>query len=1013
MSLHKYLILFLTLIVSLLAGPGAALSSAPEPKRVLVLNSFSPGYSWTDKMLQGISETFGNSGLTIDSSVRFMDMKRIKRSDEYFKKLHMMLEEGYRNIHFDAVLACDNDALDFIRIYRDRLFPGVPVVFSSINDFDRNMLDGRNDITGTSENTDYLGTINIALTIRPETKNIVVVTDDTTTGQAHRSAIEKLRDLLPKKPGIQFISLGDMTLDELGTTLSRLKEDSIVLLVQHFVDKNGVSHPLSESTPLITSRSAVPVFVLTDSRMGFGALGGHVVSGYHHGAVAAGMVVDLLKGKNISSIPVLLDSPNKYIFDYRVMERFRISEKSLPPERIIINKPDTVPDVYKKYLVLITIATVILASIILWMWRVIKSRKTAEEALRNREEILTLFMKNSPVYVYIKEVTPIGSRVLQASDNFEEMVGIAGSDMMGKLMAELFPAEFAAKIDADDRAVIARGEVLKIDEDLNGRNYTTIKFPLVQGERSLLAGYTIDITERKLAEAALTESESRFRTLMENIPSVAAQGYALDGTVLFWNRASELLYGYSSEEALGANLLDLIIPEEMREGVTGAIQQMIESGEVIPAGELLLKRKDGSRVPVFSSHALLNPSGRPPELFCLDIDLTERKCAEEQRIKLEQQLLHTQKLESLGVLAGGIAHDFNNILMAIMGNADLALMRINKESPAVENLHRIEQASARATDLAKQMLAYSGKGKFVLENIDLNILLEEMLHMLGVSISKKAVLRLNPHQHLPTIEADPTQMRQIIMNLVINASEAIGDKSGVIAITTGCMDCDQSYLKGVWLDENISAGLYVYLEIADTGCGMDKETLGRLFDPFFTTKFTGRGLGMAAVLGIVRGHKGAIKVYSEPTRGTTFKILLPASSRPAEIFNGAGPHNDWKGEGRVLLVDDEETVRGIGAEMLRELGFTVITADDGREGVKQFKQNPDISFIILDLTMPHMDGEQCFRELRQIRPDVKVIMSSGYNEQEVTQKFVGKGLAGFIQKPYKLSTLEDAVRKMG
>ncbi len=639
-------------------------------------------------------------------------------------------------------------------------------------------------------------------------------------------------------------------------------------------------------------------------------------------------------------------------------------------------------------------------------------RKQAEEALRNRDEIFSQFMNYSPVYVYIKEVTPAGSRVLQASNNFKEMVGIAGSDMMGKMMAELFPAEFAEKTDADDRAVVAKGDVLKIDEDLNGRHYTTIKFPLVQGERKLIAGYSIDITERKQSEAALMESEQRFRTLMEDIPSVAAQGYALEGTVLFWNRASELLYGYTAEEALGANLLDLIIPEEMKKGITDSMQLMIESGEPIPAGELLLKRKDGSRVPVFSSHALLNPLDGQPELFCLDIDLTERKIAEESRLKLEQQLLHAQKLESLGVLAGGIAHDFNNLLMSIMGNADLALIRINKESPAVDNLRRIEQASARAADLAKQMLAYSGKGKFVVENIDLNILLEEMLHMLEVSISKKAVLRLNPHTPLPTVEADATQMRQIIMNLVINASEAIGDKSGVIAITTGCMDCDRNYLKGVWLDEHISAGFYVYLEIADTGCGMDKETLAKLFDPFFTTKFTGRGLGMAAVLGIVRGHKGAIKVYSELKRGTTFKILLPASSRPAEIFNGDSHDNDWKGEGTVLLVDDEETVRGIGAEMLRELGYTVITAVDGREGVEQFKQNPDISLIILDLTMPHMDGEQCFRELRQIKPDIKVIMSSGYNEQEVTQKFVGKGLAGFIQKPYKLSILREAIQKI-
>jgi CheY-like chemotaxis protein len=376
---------------------------------------------------------------------------------------------------------------------------------------------------------------------------------------------------------------------------------------------------------------------------------------------------------------------------------------------------------------------------------------------------------------------------------------------------------------------------------------------------------------------------------------------------------------------------------------------------------------------------------------------------------MQDELVKTQKLESLGVLAGGIAHDFNNILMAIIGNADLAMMRINKESPVIDNLRKIEQAAAKAADLAKQMLAYSGKGKFVVEQIDLNLLLEEMLHMLEVSISKKALLRLNLAPNLPAVEVDATQLRQVVMNLVINASEAIGDKSGVIAITTGCMDCDKSYLKDVWLIENIREGLYVYLEVTDSGYGMTKDTMEKIFEPFFTTKFTGRGLGMAAVMGIIRGHKGAIKVYSETGKGSSFKILLPASGKPAELFNHESSIDDWKGSGTVLLVDDEETVRGLGREMLQELGFEAITADDGREALELFKNNPAINLVILDLTMPHMDGEQCFRELRQIRPDIKVIMSSGYNEQEVTQKFVGKGLAGFIQKPYKLSVLKAAI----
>ena len=521
-----------------------------------------------------------------------------------------------------------------------------------------------------------------------------------------------------------------------------------------------------------------------------------------------------------------------------------------------------------------------------------------------------------------------------------------------------------------------------------------------------------DISERKQADIELRLREDRLRR-SQQITHTGTWELNVETGSLYWSDEIYRIFEIEQTES-GVDypaFLATIHPGD-RDMVNDAYQKSLENKSIYSIDHRLLFSDNRVKWVHEECETTFDENGKPLISLGTVQDITLRKRVEKERLDLEQQMQQVQKLESLGVLAGGIAHDFNNILMAIIGNADLALMRINKESPIVENLHRIEQAAARASDLAKQMLAYSGKGRFVVENLNLNILLDEMLHMLEVSISKKAVLRLNPHQSLPLIEADATQMRQVIMNLVINASEAIGEKSGVIAITTGCMDCDQSYLKNVWLDENLSTGLYVYMEIADTGCGMDKETLAKLFDPFFTTKFTGRGLGMSAVLGIVRGHKGAIKVYSELNKGTSFKILLPASSRPAELFNGQSCQDDWKGSGTVLLVDDEETVRGIGKEMLHELGFNAITANDGREAVEIFKNTPSIDFVILDLTMPHMDGEQCFRELKQMRSSVKVIMSSGYNQQEVTQKFVGKGLAGFIQKPYKLSVLKEAIQAL-
>ncbi len=522
---------------------------------------------------------------------------------------------------------------------------------------------------------------------------------------------------------------------------------------------------------------------------------------------------------------------------------------------------------------------------------------------------------------------------------------------------------------------------------------------------------TSEIRERERAEEALRAGKEFYRTLVDNLPL----GVALidcNHRIVMANRTQSVWFGRAPESLIGQPCY-----EQFEQGehtcphCPGSIS--MQTGGVSQVNTEAVS-EDGSRLAVrVRTVPLFDGNGTATGFIEVVEDITERKQAEAERHKLETQMQHAQKLESLGVLAGGIAHDFNNILMSILGHAELAMMRLNPASPARDNLLSIEQAAQRAADLSRQMLAYSGKGRFLVEVIDLGDLVAEMTHMLEVSISKKALLRFNRAPDLPAVEVDATQIRQVLMNLVINASEAIGDKSGVIAITTGAMRCDRGYLDDIWLNEQLSDGLYVYVEVADTGCGMDRDTLARIFDPFFTTKFTGRGLGMAAVLGIVRGHKGAIKIYSEPGKGTTFKILLPAISGHAARLSGmTAEEAPWRGSGTILLVDDEETIRALGQEMLEGLGFTVLSARDGREALEIFKERrEEIRAVLLDLTMPRMDGEETFRELRRIRDDVRVIMSSGYNEFEVSQRFIGKGLTGFIQKPYKLSDLGKVLRQ--
>jgi CheY-like chemotaxis protein len=403
---------------------------------------------------------------------------------------------------------------------------------------------------------------------------------------------------------------------------------------------------------------------------------------------------------------------------------------------------------------------------------------------------------------------------------------------------------------------------------------------------------------------------------------------------------------------------------------------------------------------------------KPVKMIGTIQDITELKGAQEEKRNLERQVQQAQKLESLGVLAGGIAHDFNNILMAVLGHAELALDGISPMSPGRGNLTEITIAARRAADLCRQMLAYAGKSSFELERVALRDLIEEMAHLLKTTISKKAILNLNLEKGLPPIQADPSQIRQIVMNLIINASEAIGDRSGVITVSVGATRCDEEYLQKTELREDLAPGLYVHIEVADTGSGMDAKTRSRIFEPFFSTKFTGRGLGLAAVLGIVRAHKGALKVYSEPGKGTTFKILFPAladgedAAQPLDV----SPLADWRGTGTVLLVDDEETLIALGARMLEHLGLRVLTAADGLQAVDLYRERgKEIDLVLMDLTMPHMDGAQAFGELRRLNPDVPVVLASGYSHEDVRSRFAGKSLDGVLQKPYTLSKLREAL----
>lgn len=528
----------------------------------------------------------------------------------------------------------------------------------------------------------------------------------------------------------------------------------------------------------------------------------------------------------------------------------------------------------------------------------------------------------------------------------------------------------------------------------------------------LYQGTQLELGERKRAEEQLRRTETFLTTVVDNLPYMIFVKDAQDLRFVRLNRAGENMLGTTTGALLGKNDYDLF-PSDEAVFFEKKDRETLASGKLLDIPEEPIETPTGKRYLRTKKIPVIDGDGQPKYLLGISEDITERKLEQERQKAFERKLQETQKLESLGVLAGGIAHDFNNLLVSILGNVGLVLVDLEPDSPVREPVEQIKVASQRAADLTRQMLAYSGKGRFVMQRINLNSVITEITQLLHVSISKNAQLKFNLMQNLPPIEGDVTQVRQVLMNLIVNASDAIGDRQGTISLTTGTVNADREYLSGSFMAPDLPEGQYAFVEVADDGVGMDKETQEKIFDPFFTTKFTGRGLGLAAVLGIVRGHGGAIKVYSEPGRGSVFRVLFPIKDSAHEAEKAPTDTLKSKGNGTVLVIDDEEVVRNVTKRMLARLGYTPLLADDGPAGVDIYqKQQSEIVCVLLDMTMPRMSGEETLGHLKRINPNVRVLLMSGYSEQEAGNRFNGKGVSAFMQKPYTPQDLQEKLNEV-
>jgi signal transduction histidine kinase len=582
--------------------------------------------------------------------------------------------------------------------------------------------------------------------------------------------------------------------------------------------------------------------------------------------------------------------------------------------------------------------------------------------------------------------------------------GRSVEEHLGATLASILP-EIASTLEPIFRRVFETGEPIR---DVAGSRpaagetgdtgyFLASYYPVrgADGNVAWVGAVVVDITQRKVVEDALRESNERCGALASAIPAILFSTRQ-DGSCDYVSEQFSTYTGLPPSASEGLVGIQVVHPDDAERTQAQWTEFMLTGGpfEI----EFRLRRHCCSPV--------RDGDGRVVKWFGLSLDIHDQR-------ETEEAMRQSQKLESIGILAGGIAHDFNNLLTGILGNASLALRVLPAVSPAREMVHDVVMASERAAGLTGQLLAYAGRGRFNIEHVNLATMARDISGLLRASTPRKVAIQLDVDPALPPIEADASQLQQVLMNLVLNAAEAIGDNSGTVRVRAWVRQLTAEEIAQQHSRFSLNPGPHVEVEVTDTGAGIDPANLSRIFDPFFTTKFMGRGLGLAATLGIVRGHKGSITVRSEPGRGSTFLILLPAvaeaSAPPATVANAPG---EGRGE-LILIADDEEIVRRAARATLQEAGYRVLEAEDGLAALDLFRrQGDEIALVLLDMTMPILSGDEAVRHMMRIRPDAVVVASSGYGELEARRRFEGTDVSGFLQKPYSSEQLIALVSRL-
>jgi two-component system, cell cycle sensor histidine kinase and response regulator CckA len=842
---------------------------------IVIINSYHYGQEWSDRELTGVLEVLREKYPNKLPSVEYLDAKRYT-DKEHLQTMAYVLTQKYAGKKIDVVIALDNTALDLLLAIRQKVFPGVPIVFAGINNYHTSMLKGQPGITGIAEVTDIKGSIELILKVNPGTKRIIILHDYTTTGLQAREEIEPGLD--PFRERVVFSFLPPMTFEEIQKEITSLPDGSAVLNLSFVTDRAGKTLTLAESTPLFTSGNRIPFYSPLETLLGHGVIGGNMRSGKAHGRKAGEIAIRVLNGEDPASIPVDTIDHSTPMFDYQVMTRLGVSPERLPAGSVIINQHPSFFETHKTPL-LYALGIILLLSI----------------------------------------------------------------------------------------AIII---------------------------------LSVNIMKRKRAEKKILELNQYTSALFEEARDTIFVTDIATGIILDANRAAEKLMKRPKSELIGLHQSKLYASNDGVEAFKLHVQGL---GNMV-ALEIL--NKEGKKTPVeISSTVMEFPDGKR-FLKSVFRDISERN-------KLQGQLLHSQKMEAIGTLAGGVAHEFNNVLTAVIGAADMLRMALGKQSSYAYLTEIILKSSDRAARLTQSLLSFCRKDIATPRHLDINELIVNNGKLLSKLIGEDILIFKELSKAPCIVFADPGQIEQIIMNIVLNAKDAMPN-GGRLEIST-------KVVRGREIPEETPDAVreadYVLMSFKDTGCGILPEIRAKIFEPFFTTKEVGKGtgLGLSIVYGIVLQNNGFIDIRSKIGKGTEFRIFLPFETVRLQVDQTESRQADKQieGTGNVLLAEDDEMLMTMQSLILEAAGYKVFEARDGHEAIEIFRKRIDgIDFVVLDVVMPGMNGKEVYDEIRKLRPAIKILLVSGHTDDFITAKGIIQDKVDFLAKPFTPAQLQNKIREM-